>query len=59
MIGLMKDNGRPVYGLKEFVADTEADVALLPRNCAMGSTCFVIKTGEAYMLNSEKVWVKI
>ena len=59
MIGLMKDNGRPVYDLKEFVADAEADVASLPKNCAMGSTCFVIATGEVYMLNGEKVWVKI
>ena len=59
MIGLMKDSGRSVYDLKEFVADAEADVASLPRDCAMGSTCFVIESGEAYMLNGEKVWVKI
>ena len=59
MIGLMKDSGRSVYDLKEFVADAEVDVASLPRDCAMGSTCFVIESGEVYMLNGEKVWVKI
>lgn len=59
MIGLMKVNGRPVYDFKEFVADAEADVASLPKDCAMGSTCFVIATGEVYILNGEKVWVKI
>ena len=59
MIGIMKDAGKVTYGLKEYVVDTAAEVDLLPTNCAMGSSAFVIETGEVYILNSEKVWVKI
>lgn len=59
MIGIMKDAGKVTYGLKEYVVDTAAEVDLLPTDCAMGSTCFVIATSEVYILNGEKVWVKI
>lgn len=59
MIGIMKTNGHVTYNLKEFVVDAEADIKLLPLDCAMGSTAFVIDTGDVYMLNGKKEWVKI
>ena len=59
MIGIMKTNGHITYNLKEFVVDTETDITLLPLECAMGSTAFVIETGEVYMLNGKGEWVKI
>lgn len=59
MVGIMKTNGHVTYNLKEFVVDTEADIKLLPLDCAMGSTAFVINTGDVYMLNGKKEWVKI
>lgn len=46
------------YGIKELVCDTPEDIDNLP-TCAMGSTCLVISTAEVYMINSEKVWVKL
>jgi len=62
-------------GTKSFYADTAADVANLPtygapgtqqgkdiKSCEpvyYGSDCFVIETGEVYILNSSDVWTKI
>lgn len=59
MIGITKINGKVVYDLKEFVLDTAADVDNLPRNVAMGSSAFVIETGDVYMMNGNGEWVKI
>ena len=45
----------------ELVADTAADVSNLPvqPEVATGSTCFVIATGDVYMLKSTRTWVQI
>lgn len=59
MIGIMKDAGKITYGLKEYVVDTAAEVDLLPTDCAMGSSAFVIETGDVYMLNGSGKWVQI
>lgn len=59
MVGIMKNGGRVTYDLNEYVVDAESDIELLPRNVAMGSTAFVIETGNVYMMNSKKEWVKI
>ena len=46
---------------KEFICDTAADIAELPKleKCAPGSTAFVIATGGRYMLNTAGVWKKL
>lgn len=46
--------------VEELVCDTAADIANLPDHTevAMGSICYVIETGDMYMLNSQDVWVK-
>ena len=59
MIGIMKDAGKVTYGLKEYAVDTAAEVDLLPTDCAMGSSAFVIETGDVYMLNGSRKWVQI
>lgn len=59
MIGITKDAGKVTYGLKEYVVDTVAEVDLLPTNCAMGSSAFIIETGDVYMLNGSGKWVQI
>lgn len=59
MVGIMRQNGRPAYNLMEYVVDTEDDIKSLPKEVAMGSSAFVINTGEVYMLNGKKEWVKI
>ena len=59
MIGIMKNSGHITYGLKEYVVDSESDIDLLPIDGVMGSSAFVIETGNVYMLNGKKEWVKI
>jgi hypothetical protein len=59
MIGIMKNGGHTAYGLKEYVVDSPSDIDLLPLDGVMGSSAFVIETGEVYMLNGKKEWVKI
>lgn len=59
MIGIMKNSGHVTYGLKEYVVDSESDIELLPVDGVMGSSAFVIESGEVYMLNGKKEWVKI
>ena len=46
---------------KEFICDTAADIAELPKleKCAPGSTAFVIATGGRYMLNTAGGWKKL
>ena len=59
MIGITKTSGRITYGLKEYVVDSPTDIDSLPKDDAMGSTAFVIETGDVYMLNGYGEWVKI
>jgi len=49
-------------GTSYFIADTDADVANLPTDVSVGSSCFVIGDGsgsKAYMINNSQTWVKI
>lgn len=60
MINLMKQSGHETYNLKQYVLDTEADLADLPvRNIAVGSAALVIETSNVYMLNSKGKWIQI
>lgn len=51
MIAISKQNGVKSYGLKEYVVDTPEDIRNLPVSNPMGSTAYVISTGETYILN--------
>ena len=55
MVGIMKQNGQLTYNLMEYVVDTEDDIKSLPKGVAMGSTAFIIDTGDVYMLNGKKI----
>lgn len=59
MVNLYSQNGDVQYNIVEYVVDTEADLATLPTNVAMGSTALVIANTTVYMLNSKKEWVKM
>lgn len=59
MFKLISSNGEVQYDVNEFACDTPADIAKLPVSCAMGSTAIIISTGEVYMLNSKREWVKL
>lgn len=60
MINLYKQDGDTLYGIKEFIVDNKEDIANLPTNIPkirVGSTAFVISSGDIYMLNSSGKWV--
>lgn len=47
-----------IYGVKHFVVDTKDDFDLLRKDLLfMGSTAYVISTGETYIVDSKRNWV--
>jgi len=62
MYGMTREHNERVYGLKQFVVDTESEIATLPTvdpTLVPGSTAFVIATSNTYMLNNQRSWVKL
>jgi hypothetical protein len=59
MINLYKQDGDVLYGIKEFLLDSQDDVANLPTNIKTGSTALVIPTGALYMLNGHRQWIEV
>ena len=57
MISILSQNGTTAYGIYEYACDTIKEINSLPTNCAMGSTCKVLSTGDSYILNGNKEWV--
>ena len=41
----------------EFIADEYADLAELPKEAVMGSTCYIIADASTYMKNSKGDWI--
>ena len=60
MITLYRQDGEILYGVKDYVLDTEEDVKKLPKDkdIRVGSSAFVITTGNRYFLNSSREWIK-
>ena len=58
MINAISINGKPVYGIYDYVCDTQEDLSFLPTGCAPGSLAYVIETGNIYVMNSLKKWVE-
>jgi hypothetical protein len=52
-------SGRTAYGIKEYTVDDASGVSELPVDVHIGSSCLVISTGEIYMLNSQRNWIKV
>lgn len=59
MVSLTHMSGKEVKELREFVCDTDQDIATLPTDCAPGSTAIVIENGSVYMMNSKGEWVSL
>ena len=61
MVKITKNGDKAGYGVKEFIADTTADVANLPdsNETAPGSTCLVAGTGDVYIMNASGNWVQL
>lgn len=50
-------NGQRANMVREFVVDTEADIASINTSQLLpGSTCFVIEQSQWYMLNHQYQW---
>jgi hypothetical protein len=46
------------YGVKHFVVDDKSDLELLRKDLLfMGSTAYVIASGEKYIVNGYKQWI--
>ena len=59
MYSLISHRGIYNVALKEYVVDTEADIASVPTDAPAGSKCFVIENSVTYMLNHKKQWKKV
>lgn len=59
MFTITKQNNNISTYVTEFVADTEEDIEKLPTNVYPGSVCIVAATGNVYILNNQKEWVKL
>lgn len=47
-----------VYGVKHFVVDVKDDLNLIRRDLLyMGSTAYIIATGEKYIVDGNRNWV--
>lgn len=59
MIGIIEQNGNPVYGIYSYILDAPEDLENLPRKGAPGSTALVASTGNIYILNNQREWVQL
>lgn len=59
MFSILRNSGKPTYGVKDFIVDFESDVPTLPTDCPVGSVAFVIEKSQYYMLNHAQNWVKV
>lgn len=59
MVSIIKNGEDVLYNVMELVCDTEAEVATASTSYRPGSALFVIDTGDVYVLNSMKTWVKV
>ena len=61
MIQLIKQGSRTDYNYKEYIVDNEQDMAeiSLDEDICPGRTCFIVSTGQVFMLNNKKEWVAL
>ena len=56
MFAIMTQSG--AYGRKEYICDTDADIANLPKDDNPGSAALIAANGNLYILNCQKEWIK-
>ena len=59
MYSISANRNKIAYDVKRFVIDFTSDIPLLPKDCAAGSTAFIIENSTRYMLNNNGQWVLI
>lgn len=52
-------HGKEAYNVKHYVVDCIKDMKKLPTSAAAGSTAFVVKSSQSFMLNNKRQWVEI
>ncbi len=57
MITLYRQDGEILYGIKDFLLDSEEDLQNLDTHWKSGSSALVISSGKRYILNGKKEWV--
>lgn len=57
-VWLYGNHGRLTYGIKQFIVDDESGISELPTDVHIGCSCFVVATGDIYVINSQHKWVK-
>lgn len=55
MVRKLGQGNRINYAYSQWICDNVADIATIPR-CPMGSTVYVIHTGDTYVLDSTGKW---
>lgn len=57
---MIKKIGANPYGVVEFTASKQAEIADLPTNVGQGSYCLVLENSEVYMFDeATKTWGKL
>lgn len=59
LIQLFSQNNEKIYNNKKYILDSPEDLNTFECNSVQGSIAFIISTGEYYMLNGAKQWIKI
>lgn len=44
---------------RDYIMDTDADLAQIPTSCATGSRAFAVDSGTQYMLNASGEWAQV
>lgn len=55
MIMKYGQGGKINYDMQRWLVDEEAELATIPR-CQMGSSAYVISTGQSWMMDSKGAW---
>lgn len=58
MFSIFEQSGHTTYGIKKFICDSESDIQDLSIDEKIGSSAYVIATGNVYFINSSGEWVK-
>lgn len=59
MFSIIRQGDSDQYGIVSYCCDSVTDVADLPKEDNVGSTCFVIENSTVYMLGNDKEWHEI
>lgn len=61
MYTILSNSGRRVYGVKQYMVETLADIDSIPllATVAPGSTVLVAASKQKYILTKERIWMPI